>query len=188
MGTTTKLSLEEFQKLQDAAEEPVRYELDEGELIVTPSPTSRHNIIRYRIRRALTDFVQLNSLGLVLDETDFQLASNVVRKPDVAFIAKEHLHTFDLDHSPLKGAPALAIEVISPSNLAEDTLKKIRQYFAAGSRAVWLIYPVLRLVEIHDATGVRDLIGPNSLSEQQLFSGHVFSLSLTALFDNNPER
>jgi Uma2 family endonuclease len=54
MGTTTKLSLEEFQKLQDAAEDIVRYELDEGELIVTPSPTARHNIVRYRLRRALT--------------------------------------------------------------------------------------------------------------------------------------
>src|SRR5947209_11821633 len=81
MGTTTKLSLEEFQKLQDAAEEPVRYELDERELIVTPSPTSRHNIIRYRISRALTDFLQLTSLVLVLDQTDFQLTSNLLRWP-----------------------------------------------------------------------------------------------------------
>jgi len=188
MGTTTKLSLEEFQKLQDTAEETVRYELDEGELIVTPSPTSRHNIVRYRLRRALTDFVQLNNLGLVLDETDFQLAPDVVRKPDIAFVPKERIHTLDLDRSPLKGAPALAVEVISPSNLAQDTVKKVRQYFAAGSQAVWLVYPVLCLIEIHDATGVRDVTEPGSLTEQRLFSGFAFSLSLTALFDSNPER
>ncbi|HEV2962769.1 MAG TPA: Uma2 family endonuclease [Candidatus Angelobacter sp.] len=188
MGTTTKLSLEEFQKLQDAAEDTVRYELDEGELIVTPSPTSRHNIVRYRLRRALTDFVQLNNLGLVLDETDFQLAPNVVRKPDIAFIPDALIHTLDLDHSPLKGAPALAVEVISPSNLAQDTVKKTRQYFTAGAQAVWLVYPALRLIEIHDAMGVRDVTEPDSLTEQKLFSGLAFSLSLAALFDENPKK
>jgi Uma2 family endonuclease len=188
MGATTKLSLEEFQKLQDAAEDSIRYELDEGELIVTPSPTSRHNIVRYRLRRALTDFVQTNGLGLVLDETDFQLAPNVVRKPDIAFIPGERIQTLDLDHSPLEGTPALAVEVISPSNLAQDTVKKVRQYLAAGSQAVWLVYPALRLIEIHDAMGVRDVTEPGSLTEQRLFSGLVFSVSLTTLFDNDPKK
>ena len=37
MGSTTKISFEEFQKLQETADETARYELDEGELILTPS-------------------------------------------------------------------------------------------------------------------------------------------------------
>ena len=142
MGTTTKISFEEFRKLQDEAPETVRYELDEGELMVTPSPTPCHNIARYRLRHALTDFVQKNSLGLILDETDFLLSANTVRKPDIAFITKERLKTLDLDHVPIDGAPALVIEVISPTNLAEDTLKKVRQYLAGGSKAVWIVYPI----------------------------------------------
>jgi Uma2 family endonuclease len=73
MGATTKLSFEEFLTLQQTAAEELRYELDEGELILTPSPTPRHNIVRYRLRRALTDFIQASDLGLVLDETDFRL-------------------------------------------------------------------------------------------------------------------
>lgn len=188
MGATTKLSLDEFQKLQEAAADAVRYELDEGELIVTPSPTSRHNIVRYRLRRALTDFVQMNNLGLVLDETDFHLSSNVIRKPDIAFIPEGRISALDLDHSPLEGAPALAVEVISPSNLAQDTVKKVRQYLAAGSQSVWLVYHALRLIEIHDSAGVHDVTEPDRLTEQRLFSGLAFSLSLTALFDDNPKR
>lgn len=124
MGTTTKISFEEFQQLQDAADETVRYELDEGELIVTPSPAPRHNIARYRLRRALTDFVESNSLGLVLDETDFLLSPNTVRKPDIAFITRDRLNSFNLDKVPIDGAPALAIEVISPSNLARTPSRR----------------------------------------------------------------
>jgi Uma2 family endonuclease len=183
MGTTTKLSFEEFQKLQEAAEETVRYELDEGELLLTPSPTARHNIVRYNLRHALTVFVKAHRLGLVLDETDFRLASNTVRKPDVAFIAQHYLGNFDLDHSPLSGAPSLAIEIISPTNRTQDTTKKVRQYLAAGCHSVWLVYPNLRLVEIHDTSGSHDVTEPQSIHEEKLFPGLIFSLSLAVLFD-----
>jgi hypothetical protein len=91
MATGTRINYDEFRKLQDAAEETIRYELDEGELIVVPPPTPLHNIVRYRLRRALTDFVLANNLGIILDETDFRLAPNVVRKPDIAYLAKDHL-------------------------------------------------------------------------------------------------
>lgn len=187
MGATTKISFEEFQKLQDAAEEHVRYELDEGELIVTPSPAPRHNIVRYRLRRALSDFVQAHALGLVLDETDFLLSPNTVRKPDIAFIAKDRMTDFNLDHVPIEGSPALAIEVISPSNLAQDTLKKVRQYLSSGSQAVWLVYPNLHLVEIHNAAGIRVIAEPEPLLEEHLFPKLTFRVPLGDLFSENLE-
>ena len=188
MGSTTKISFEEFQKFQETAGETASYELDQGELIVTPSPTPHDNIVRYRLRRALTDFVQGNRLGVVIDETDFRISLDTVRKPDIAFIAKDQVKGVDFFRTPIDGAPRLAVEVISQSNLAQDTLKKVRQYLAAGSEAVWLVYPALRLVEIHDAAGIRDLTESEPISEERLFPGLKFFLSLTALFDDNPER
>lgn len=188
MGTTTtKVSFEEFQRLQDEADGTVRYELDEGDLILTPSPTPRHNLVSFKLRRALSSFVHTHSLGTVTSEVDFRLSGNVVRKPDVAFVATQRMKHFDLDRSPINTAPSLAVEVISASNLAQDTRKKVQQYFVAGSQAVWLGYPALRLVEIHDHAGKRDVTEPSPLIEKQLFSGYKFSLSLTALFDESPE-
>jgi len=184
MGTTTRISFEEFQKAQGAAPEGVRYELNEGELVVTPSPTPQHNVVRYRLRRALTDFVQKNGLGIVLDETDFRLSTNVVRQPDVAFIAEESLRDFDFKRTPVEITPALAVEVISPSNLAQDTLKKVHQYLGSGSQAVWLVYPELRLIEVHDENGIREITEPNSITHGRLLKG--FSLLLSDLFSDNP--
>ncbi len=125
MGATTKISFEEFLKLQDADEGTASYELDEGELLLTPSPTGRHNIVRYRLRRVLTDFVAKNHLGLVLDETDFRLSENTVRKPDAAFIAKPRIKSFDFDRSPLEGAihdAAGVREVTVPGSIQEERL------------------------------------------------------------------
>jgi Uma2 family endonuclease len=115
---------------------------------------------------------------------DFRLGTDTVRNPDVAFIAADHLRSIDPDRSPVEGAPALVIEVISPTNLAQDTAKKVQQYLEAGCRAVWLVYPILRLIEIHDAAGARRINEPESIQESKPLNGFKFSLSLTELFDD----
>lgn len=180
MGTTTKLTFEEFQKLPER--EGAIYELDEGELLMEPSPALRHNLIRQRIAMKLIQFVESRNLGIVVEEMDFRLSSDTVRNPDVAFITAEHLKKIDLDRSPVDGAPALAVEVISPSNSAQDTAKKIQQYLASGCRAVWIVYPSLRMVEIHSPSGTRQIREPELLQAEDVLPG--FSLSLTYILDS----
>lgn len=187
MSVTARISFEEFQKLQEAADETVHYELDEGELLVTPSPTPWHNIVAGRMTDLLRVFVRTHALGLVIAEMDFRLPA-AVRRPDVAFLAKERLSQVDLHHSPIEGAPTLAIEIISPSNFDVDTRKRVRQYRAAGAQAVWLVYPDLHMIAIYDAHGTREVAEPDILEEDQVFGGSKFSLSLIELFDQNPER
>lgn len=182
MGTTTRLTFDEYLQLPE--QEGLHYELDEGALLMEPSATFLHNRIRDQIARRLTEFVKTHRLGEITVETDFRLATETVRNPDVAMVTREQLKRIDITRSPIEGAPALAIEVISPTNLAQDTRKKVRQYLAAGSQAVWLVYPGLRLVEIHDAEGTREIIEPNSINETTPFSGTKFSLALSAIFDS----
>jgi len=186
MGATTKLTFEDWEKLPER--EGGVYELDEGELLIEPSPALRHNLIRQRMAMRLTEFVRNHHLGVVVAEMDFRLGPDTVRKPDVAYITTHHFHKLNPDRSPVDGAPALAVEVISPNNLAQDTAKKVRQYFAAGGHAVWVVYPALRLVELHDAGGMRSLTEGESLSEDKLFAGHNFSLPLFVMFDPDLER
>ena len=180
MGTTTRLTFEEFQRLPE--QEGKTYELDEGELLMEPSPTFLHNRIRDRIARRLSDFVEKHRLGEVTVETDFRLGPDTVRNPDVAFVTNDHLQRIDVNRSPVDGAPALAIEVISPGNTAEDTVRKTQQYLRAGCRSVWIVYPVLRLVEVHSSAGVRKIESDQVLKEEPLLPG--FSLSLSAIFGN----
>lgn len=183
MGTITRLSFEEFLQLP---EEPGRhYELDEGELIVEPSPAFRHNRIRSRIARHLEDFVQKHQLGLVTIENDFRLSADTVRNPDVAFVTNERLSRMDVDRSPVDGVPDLAIEVISPKNSAQDMLKKVHQYLDAGCRAVWVFYPNLKLVAVHNSSGIREVSAPATLQEEKLFPGYLYSLPLGPVFEED---
>lgn len=178
MSTATKISLDEFLKMPET-DETIRFELDEGEVLVTPSPTARHNEIRYRIHRAMRDFSCANKIGYVTGETDFLLGPDTVRRPDVAFITPDHLQRIDLDRSPLEGSPALAVEVISPSNLAQDTFKKIHQYLNAGSNVVWIVYPALKAVSVHSHAGTHE-VTQGFLHAEKLLPG--FKLSLAEIF------
>jgi len=181
MNGTTRISLDEFLKTPET-DETLQYELDEGELLLIPSPTARHNVICYRIYRALREFSRNKKLGLVIGETDFALGSDTVRRPDVAFVTNARLDLVDPDRSPLDGAPALAIEVISPDNLAQDIFKKIHQYLHAGSELVWVVYPSLRIVSVHYRAGSHE-VSQGFLEAEHLLPG--FKLSLADLFDED---
>ena len=178
MGTTTRMSFEQFLSLPER--EGMVYELDDGELLMEPSPALRHNLIRQQIAMALIHFVRAKRLGVVAEKMDFRLAPDTVRNPDVAFITTEHLQRIDIERSPVHGAPALAVEVISPSNAAEDVAKKTQQYLRAGSQAVWIVYPKLRHLEIHSSSSVRQVREPEVLKDESLLPG--FSLSLSDIF------
>lgn len=178
MGTTTtKLSFEEYQQLPDT--EGSGYELDEGTLVMLPSPSWWHNRIRDRIARRLEDFVGARKLGHVTVETEFRLSADTARTPDVAFVTRERFKNIDIYNSPVEGAPDLAIEVISPGKRAEDIVKKIHQYLDAGCRSVWIIYPALHRAEIHSPAGVQSFRNGDQLEDESILPG--FSLPLTPI-------
>jgi len=181
MATTTRMTFEQFQDLPER--EGVHYELDEGELLMEASPAAMHNLVRQRIAMKLMQFVEAHGMGIVLEEMDFRLGPDTVRNPDVAFVTAEHVKKIDLYRSPIDGAPALAVEVISPTNTAQDIAKKTQQYLDAGSLCVWLVYhePSMRLVEIHSGSGVQRVREPEELKAETILPG--FALSLRYIFD-----
>jgi|SRR5579875_610175 len=143
MATKTLLTVQDYAALDEPP--GVRYELSEGELIVTPSSTPFHNLIRDDFNSRLRGFVKERKLGEVFSETDLILVGDVVRRPDVAFIRADRLKGKDLDQSPFPVAPDLAIEIVSKNDRADDLMLKVSQYLQAGAHAVWLMYPNTRL-------------------------------------------
>jgi Uma2 family endonuclease len=143
MATKTLLTIEQYAALDEPV--GVRYELSEGDLIVTPSASYFHNKTRDRLNAKLQAFLDAHPHGEVISEMDMTLGADVVRRPDVAFIRKERLEGVDLERVPLPIAPDLAIEIVSKNDRADDLNLKVSQYLQAGVRAVWLFYPSTRL-------------------------------------------
>jgi Uma2 family endonuclease len=177
MSTKTLLTYEEFIGLPKP--EAGYYELDEGEIILVSPPKPRHRFICDRLIRLLSDFVEKAGLGKVVSNVGFRLSVNVVRAPDVAFLSAEQLKNIDPDEY-MEGAPALAIEVVSPADSFEDVNKKVEQYLSAGAYSVWVIVPKLRNTEIYRLDESRVVLGEGNLITYPLLPG--FTLPVSELF------
>jgi Uma2 family endonuclease len=178
MATKTLLTIEQFDELP--VKEGILYELNEGELITMTEPMPRHNRVRDRVARLAGNFVEERKLGEVFVETGYQLTPETVRIPDVSFVPADRIREVDPDKR-IQGAPALAVEVVSPTDLAEELTQKVKQYLAAGVKVVWVFYPKTREVQVFRADGgsfVRH--EPETLEEPDLLPG--FSLDLKAVF------
>ena len=52
------------------------------------------------------------------------------------------------ENEHLEGAPELAVEVVSPSDSAQDLSLKVDQYLGAGTKQVWVLYPKVKRVHV----------------------------------------
>jgi Uma2 family endonuclease len=128
-----------------------RYEIIDGELLVTHAPHWGHQRACLRIG-AYLDFWSLDTnLGEVTTGPGvlFSESDNVI--PDVAWIAKSRLPMALDDSGHLIEAPDLAIEVLSlgAENQRRDRNLKLRLYSSQGVREYWLLDWRAKKVEVY---------------------------------------
>jgi Uma2 family endonuclease len=99
---------------------------------------------------ALENYLEQNDLGTISGEGGmFRLPGNLVRIPDVAFASWDRFPDDESLSAPVPEiAPDLAVEVLSESNTPREMTRKLREYFSAGVRLVWLIDPGSKSVTV----------------------------------------
>lgn len=111
-----------------------RYEIVDGELIVSAAPNRKHQRWSYILTRWVGEVVDEGGLGEVYAApVDVQLLADrpqLIVQPDLIFIRRERLHIFGSDL--VVGAPDLVIEILSPSTRTLDLTRKAQLYAEAG--------------------------------------------------------
>lgn len=127
-----------------------RYELIEGELLLTPSPIFRHQWIVQRINVALWAWVVDGNRGLVVAAPmDVILSDETVVQPDVIVILNENRHII---RERIEGPPDLVVEVLSPTTKDRDLVSKRDLYAKHGIREYWIVDPDRRSIEVNEWT------------------------------------
>ncbi len=128
--------------------------LSAGKLITTPPLTSLHSRITAKIFTVLE-----GRLGRLQSSKAFCHAGYVlgrdpltIRQPDISVLNKERIRRTGADEY-FEGAPELAVEIVSPSDSAEDLQMKVHQYLGAGAKQVWVVYPKTKRVHLFYADG-----------------------------------
>jgi Uma2 family endonuclease len=138
MATRTKLTYDDYAALPDDGK---RYEVLAGELYMVPSPTFGHQRAGKRLQRQLEAFFEQKGLGEVFNAPlDVVLGKHDVAQPDILVV----LNPLQLSQRGVEQAPALVVEVLSPSSRNYDRIKKAGRYLATGVEHYWILDPEAR--------------------------------------------
>src|SRR5688572_27367561 len=137
--THMRVSIEEFEKIAALPENADRHlEYIGGEIVevVSNNLSSR---IALRIGGKISNFVEAQNLGYVTGADGGYKVSGEDYIPDVGFLSKARHPKPPVD-SWVPLAPDLAVEVVSPTDRAQNISVKLANYLAAGT-VVWYFYP-----------------------------------------------
>lgn len=140
------LTHEEFLRVRDATNDQT--ELIEGELLVTPSPSTMHQAVVLRLARVFDRALEDAGHGLVfIAPLDVRLASDTVVQPDLLVLLDERV--IGVVDDAVEGPPSIVIEVLSQSTSRRDLTIKRNLYAAHGVAEYWIADPAGKTVTVH---------------------------------------
>jgi len=157
-----------------------RYEVIDGDLFMTPAPTTYHQRIIGRLFRFLDDHVRNGGLGEVLfAPCDVLLSETDVVQPDIFTVAKDRLAIIRENY--VSGAPDLVVEVLSKGSAMRDRTLKKERYVRFGVRELWIVDPAAKTIEVLRSAGAgferHALVGSGEVLASPEFSGLRIPLS-----------
>jgi Uma2 family endonuclease len=171
------------------ADEPL-FEIIDGRHVELLPMSILASRVTSNIHFQLGYYVYGHRLGEALTETLFRLPlpADRNRRPDVAFVSALTI----AQAPPQPGSdnawavlPELMVEVVGPHDLVEDLMERLIEYFAAGTKLVWIVYPTQRLVYIYDSPCRVHILGEaDDLDGGEVLPG--FRLSVASLFPTLP--
>ena len=160
-----------------------RCELVQGELVMMSPAGYEHGVIAGEMYGHLFNFVKQNRLGVVTAaETGFVIGRDpdTVRAPDAGFIQASRVPRVRT-RGYFQGPPDLAVEVMSPSDQADEVLAKVQDWLAAGCRVVWVVDPTSQTASVYRGSHETSLLTvADELTDDDILPG--FRLPLAEIF------
>jgi Uma2 family endonuclease len=134
----------EFYSARDAAPQGERWELVDGEVLVTPAPHWSHQRLVGEIFALLRAYVRAQVIGeAFVSPLDVKLEPGLVLQPDVLVVPTGEL----VRRSDVVRRLLLAVEVVSPSSARHDRVTKRPRYQRNRVPEYWIVDPVSQTVE-----------------------------------------
>jgi len=129
-----------------------KYELIDGEVFVTPSPSEKHQRVLANLLVSIHNHVHARKLGRAyIAPFDVVFGEKTALQPDLLFVSAKRLGIIGPEY--VLGAPDLVVEILSPYRQSYDRVTKLEQYAQHGVTEYWVVDPIAESVEIHVLRG-----------------------------------
>jgi Uma2 family endonuclease len=169
----------DFLQLPERAETGQRYELHDGEVILVPPAKPLHVKLQKRIEQLLESLA--GERCVVTIEFPYRPVVNLQYwVADVACILRADWDALPPDEYPVY-APALVVEVLSPSNTPVKINRQRVVAMSAGAQEFWVVDPEKRTVHVTDLRGAAlyaagDVIPAALFGTGGVAVDHIFAL------------
>jgi Uma2 family endonuclease len=155
-----------WQDVQQLPDDGHRHEAIEGELYVTPAPSSRHQRISRRLLYALEAILGAHGelffapIGVEFPDTQEGV------QPDLVFVSRSRSGI--IVQEGIRGAPDLVVEILSPTTAHRDRGVKRKLYERQGVEQYWIVDLETQAIEVWNF-GER----PSEAPALQRFTGNL---------------
>ncbi len=139
------ITLEQYENLP----EDIRAEIFEGQIYYMSSPSQIHQTILTELLVAIRSYLKKKGSSCQVFPAPFDVKLSdrplTIVQPDIMIVCDKD----KLDGKRCNGAPDFIIEIISPSNPADDYIRKLYYYKNHGVREYWIVDPRRRVVTVN---------------------------------------
>lgn len=156
----------------DPPDDGHRYELVDGCLIVTPAPSTRHQIVSINLLQIVLAALPPD-LRILHAPFDWIISEHTKLQPDLIVFRRT-----DVDPDALRVAPVLAIEILSPSTRRIDLGTKKLAIAAGGSAHYWVVDPLAPSITAFDLVDGEYVVVATANEEETLALERPFPISV----------
>lgn len=162
----------------------LRCEILDGELLMSPSPRTLHQLCSMELSMLLWEYVRKNNLGkIVTAPMDVHLDARNIVQPDILFVSSARKNIIERD-GIIRGVPDVAIEIVSPTSVVLDRGRKMQTYLRFGLPEYWIVDPANQSIEVYTLTNGQYVLASGAAQEgvatSVLISG--FSVDVKSFF------
>jgi len=155
--------------------EGTRIELVDGRAYaMSPGPSARHQWVAGLIFGEFLRCLAGKKCTPFMSGTDVHLSDHDVVEPDLLVVCDPR----QIKESHIEGAPALVVEVLSPSTALHDRKRKMALYAARGVQEYWIVTPYPPMVEVYSLDGGRLFSSATYGEEETLYSDAIPAISI----------
>jgi Uma2 family endonuclease len=187
MSTTVRFTSADLASLPDDGK---RYEIIDGELIMSRQPHANHQDISVELSAEMRNWNKKTKAGKVYTTPGVIFADDDDVAPDIVWISRERLAIALQQDGHLHLAPELVVEILSPGseNARRDREVKLKLYSRRDVLEYWIVNWRARQIEIYRRERAQ-LRHAATLDETDILESAVlpgFSVSMKTLFEDIP--
>jgi len=169
LKTTTRITYEQYRALP---EDGYRYEVIEGELLMTAAPLIKHQRVSGNLQFILETYIRANNWGqLFAAPVEVYLGEEDFAQPDLVCVSRARLGI--IMEKNIVGAPDLIVEILSPGTARIDRVSKMNAYARHRVPHYWMVDPAERTFEAFEwENGAYRLVA--ALAEDETFQPTLF--------------